>query len=163
MRSAARRRRRGRRATIPALRRNRRRRASPRHNQAVGRLPMRCVGPAKRTSAQRRGHERTHASRADARGVVAGLVDTHKFVKTVAMLDAGVEPRIGSFALERSCGLGYVSRDTRGTKGPEPMQDARKSFRQSFGRMAGILLATLTVSAANAQMGPSGPPAVGVM
>jgi membrane fusion protein, multidrug efflux system len=43
------------------------------------------------------------------------------------------------------------------------MQDARKSFRQSFGRMAGILLATLTVSAANAQMGPSGPPAVGVM
>jgi membrane fusion protein, multidrug efflux system len=43
------------------------------------------------------------------------------------------------------------------------MQDARKSFRQSFGRMAGILLATVTVSAANAQMGPSGPPAVGVM
>jgi len=39
------------------------------------------------------------------------------------------------------------------------MQDARKSF----GRMAGILLATVTVSAANAQMGPPGPPAVGVM
>jgi membrane fusion protein (multidrug efflux system) len=47
------------------------------------------------------------------------------------------------------------------------MQDARKSFRQSFGRMAGILLAgglaTVAVSAANAQGGPPGPPAVGVL
>jgi membrane fusion protein (multidrug efflux system) len=47
------------------------------------------------------------------------------------------------------------------------MQDARKSFRQLFGRMAGILLAgglaAAAVSAANAQGGPAGPPAVGVM
>jgi membrane fusion protein (multidrug efflux system) len=42
-----------------------------------------------------------------------------------------------------------------------------KGGTQSFGRMAGILLwgalATVGLSAANAQMGPSGPPAVGVM
>lgn len=47
------------------------------------------------------------------------------------------------------------------------MRAARKSFGQSFGRMAGIslagVLATVAVSAANAQMGPPGPPAVGVM
>jgi membrane fusion protein, multidrug efflux system len=47
------------------------------------------------------------------------------------------------------------------------MRDARKSFRLSFGRITGTwltgVLAVITVSTANAQMGPGGPPAVGVM
>src|SRR6185437_2060138 len=43
------------------------------------------------------------------------------------------------------------------------MRDAGKSFRRSFRPVAGFLLATIAVSAASAQMGPPGPPAVGVM
>jgi len=49
--------------------------------------------------------------------LVALSADTHKFVKAVGMPDRLVRFRIALlFALERSRGLGYFSRDTREAK-----------------------------------------------